>query len=66
MTKAQRKIELKAELRTVLGDRVKALRNSGYVPAVLYGKGQASIALQVPVKDFNKALKEAGESPACH
>jgi large subunit ribosomal protein L25 len=62
MTKAQHKIELKAEARTVLGDRVKALRNSGYVPAVLYGKGQEAVALQVPVKDFNKVLKEAGES----
>src|SRR3989344_6739246 len=62
MTQAQHKIELKAEARTILGSGVKALRKSGYVPAVLYGKGQESISLQVPVKDFNKVLKEAGES----
>jgi len=62
MTKAQHKIELKAEARTVFGDKVRALRSSGFVPAVLYGKGQESISLQIPVKDFNKVLKEAGES----
>src|SRR3989344_4350159 len=62
MDHAQHKIELKAEARTVLGSRVKSLRKSGFIPAVLYGKGQESISLQVPVKDFNKVLKEAGES----
>src|SRR3989338_6629812 len=58
----QHKIELNADVRMVLGGKVKALRKSGYIPAVLYGKGQESIPLQVPVKDFGKALKEAGES----
>lgn len=62
MAKAQHKIELEAQLRTVLGGKVKALRNSGFMPAVLYGKGQEAINLQVPVKDFHKVLKEAGES----
>ncbi|MBI2065119.1 MAG: 50S ribosomal protein L25 [Candidatus Yanofskybacteria bacterium] len=62
MAHAQHKIELRAEERTILGSGVKALRKSGYVPVVLYGKGQKSIPLQVPVKDFNKVLKEAGES----
>ena len=62
MDHAQHKIELKAEARTILGSGVKALRKSGYIPAVLYGKGQESISLQIPVKDFNKVLKEAGES----
>lgn len=62
MTKGQHKIELKAELRKVLGGKVKALRDSGLIPAVLYGKGQEAINLQVPVKEFSKVLKEAGES----
>lgn len=62
MAHTQHKIELSAQTRTVLGGRVSALRRSGFVPAVLYGKGQESINLQVPVKDFTKALKEAGES----
>jgi len=62
MATTQQKIELNANIRTVLGGKVKALRKTGYIPAVLYGKGQESISLQVPVKDFGKALKEAGES----
>jgi len=62
MPYVQRKIELGAQVRTVLGGKVNALRKSGFIPAVLYGKGQETLNLQVPVKDFNKALKEAGES----
>lgn len=59
---AQHKIELNADKRVVLGSKVKALRNSGFIPAVLYGKGQEALSLQVPVKDFSRVLKEAGES----
>jgi len=56
------KIELNAQLRTVMGSKVKQIRESGFIPAILYGKGQEPIALQVPNKDFNKAFKTAGES----
>lgn len=62
MTSKQQKIELNAQTRTQIGGRLSSLRKSGYIPAVLYGKGQEPISLQVPVKDFNRALKEAGES----
>lgn len=62
MAKAQHKLELKAESRTVFGGKVNALRRSGYMPAVLYGKGQEAISLQVLIKDFSKILKIAGES----
>ncbi len=62
MTQAQHKIELQAQMRTLLGGKVKALRQSGYMPAVLYGKGQKPLSLQIPVKDFQKVFKEAGES----
>ncbi len=58
----QHKIELNAQLRTVMGSKVKQIRESGFIPAVLYGKGQEPIALQVPNKDFNKTFKAAGES----
>jgi len=61
-TKAQKKIELNAERRSVLGRKVKQLRDSGYIPAVLYGKDQESISLQILAKDFEKVLKAAGES----
>lgn len=60
--KAHQKIELQAQKRDITGRKVKQVRRAGFVPAVLYGKGQASIALQIPVKDFDKVLKVAGES----
>lgn len=62
MATHQTKIELNAELRTVLGSKVKNIRESGFVPAVLYGKGQEPISLQVPRKDFHKTFTTAGES----
>jgi len=62
MTSHQTKIELNAQLRTVMGSKVKQIRESGFIPAVLYGKGQEPIALQVPNKDFKKTFKVAGES----
>ena len=62
MAKSRQKIELRGNIRTVFGGQVRALRNSGYVPAVLYGKGQEALSLQVPAKDFGRVFKEAGES----
>lgn len=62
MATAQHKIELGAQKREVFGRKVNGLRDSGYIPAVLYGRDQENISLQVPAKDFYKALKEAGES----
>ncbi len=62
MAHKQHKIELEAQPRTVLGSGVKALRRTGYIPAVLYGKGQKALNLQVEAKGFGKAFKEAGES----
>src|SRR3989338_4894073 len=62
MAKSRQKIELRGNIRTVFGGQVRALRNSGYVPAVLYGKGQEALSLQVAAKDFGRVFKEAGES----
>lgn len=62
MATQQHKIELNAELRSITGSKVRQLRASGFVPAVLYGKGQEPISLQVPQKDFNKTFRSAGES----
>lgn len=59
---AHQKIELNAQNRSVLGSGVKKLRRDGYIPAVLYGKGQEALSLQVLVKDFGKVFKMAGES----
>jgi len=62
MAAIQQKIELNAEMRTAIGGRLKSLRKSGYLPAVLYGKGQEPLPLQISLKDFNKTFKTAGES----
>jgi len=62
MVNKQQKIELNAQVRTAIGGRLDGLRRSGYVPAILYGKSQESIPLQVPVRDFIKVFESAGES----
>ena len=62
MATKQQKIELNASKREVIGGGLTALRKSGFIPAVLYGKNQESIPLQVSVKDFKKAFELAGES----
>ena len=38
----------RAELRSVLGKRVKRLRREGILPANVYGRGQPSLAVQLP------------------
>lgn len=62
MAKVSQKIELNAENRKVLGGGVRKLRRDGYIPAILYGKGQEPLPLQIFLKDFNKTFKIAGES----
>ncbi len=62
MAHKQTKIELNAQKREVIGSGLNVLRKSGYMPAILYGKNQESIPLQIPVKDFHKAFESAGES----
>lgn len=53
---------LQAELRTVLGKKVKQLRKQNLLPANVYGKSMESKALQVKVVDFQTVYKEAGET----
>ncbi|MDP3741258.1 MAG: 50S ribosomal protein L25 [bacterium] len=55
-------ITLGAKPRNVLGKQNNKLRKSGFLPAVLYGKGKENLALQVSVRDFEKVFKQAGES----
>ncbi|HXV26680.1 MAG TPA: 50S ribosomal protein L25 [Candidatus Paceibacterota bacterium] len=63
MNAAQKhKLELEAQERTVVGQKVRRLRVDGLVPAVLYGRGQEALNLQVPVIEFDRVFKEAGES----
>jgi len=58
----QQKLELNAQKRVIIGGGLNSLRKSGFIPAVLYGKGQEAIPLQIPNKDFRKAFESAGES----
>lgn len=38
------------------------LRSQGFIPAVVYGKGENPLSLQVAFNDFQKAYKLAGEN----
>lgn len=49
-----------AEVRKILGKKVKQLRRDGLMPANVYGKGLDSIALQVKLSDFESVFKEVG------
>lgn len=53
---------LKAKSRSELGRRANALRKSGFLPAVVYGEGVSSQSISVPIKEFEKVYREAGES----
>ncbi len=55
-------LSIKADKREIIGKKVSKLRKEGFVPAVLYGKKEASVAITVPLKDFERIWKEAGES----
>ena len=61
--KSTQKIKLYTQKRVVTGNnKVKALRIDGVLPAVVYGKEQDAISLQMPIDVFKKAYEEAGES----
>lgn len=55
-------MELQVQKRETLGKKVKTLRDSGFIPAELYGRDRQNIHLSVPVKEFTQVFKEAGES----
>lgn len=54
--------QLKAEVRTVLGKKVKKLRREGILPANIYGKGLESTSVQVEMKEFVTTYDEVGET----
>jgi large subunit ribosomal protein L25 len=55
-------MKLEANKRTLTGKAVSQLREKGLLPAVLYGKGQESVTLEVNEQAFLKVFKTAGES----
>lgn len=55
-------LTLSTKIRKEMGKKVKALRQRGFLPAVLYGPKLKSQSLEVGLKEFEKAYKEAGEN----
>jgi large subunit ribosomal protein L25 len=56
------KHEIKAELRSVLGRKVKKLRKAGFIPATVYGKAFESKSIKFASKELEKMFEELGES----
>lgn len=48
--------------RKITGKKVKQLRRDGILPGNIYGRDFKSVSVQVPLKDFEKVYKEAGET----
>lgn len=57
-----KKLKLEIEKRKITGRKVKNLRRQGILPANIYGKNVKSLAVQLPLKDFDRVLKEVGET----
>ena len=54
-------IELNANIRTTVGNGpARRLRQSGQLPAVLYGPGAEPVLLSVNISDFDQVLKKSG------
>ena len=51
---------LQAERRSVLGKKVKRLRNEGWLPGNVYGRALDSVAIQLNARDFVHTVREAG------
>jgi len=56
------RVELRAERRTVQGKKVKQLRATGWIPAVMFGPDTPSDSIQVEQRDLLKVLREAGST----
>lgn len=53
-------IEVKAQQREEVGNKVQKLRKKGLIPAVLYGRKFASTAISVEAKEFKKKVLASG------
>jgi len=58
-------ITLKVEKRDIK-ENLGEIRKSGKIPAVFYGKKEASTSIKLPFAIFEKTLKDAGESTVLH
>ena len=55
-------VNLAATKRDVTGKRAKRLLNDGTLPAVVYGPKQEAISISLSSREFEKVLRDAGES----
>lgn len=55
-------ISLTASKREETGKRAKRLLDSGVMPAVVYGPKQEAVSVAIPLREFERVLKTAGES----
>jgi len=55
-------LELKAQLREEAGNKLKSLREEGFIPAVVYGSGHKPISVKVNYEEFRKIFDQSGES----
>lgn len=55
-------ITLAATKREETGKRAKRLLSSGTLPAVVYGPKQEALSVSLPLRDFEKVLRDTGES----
>lgn len=56
------KHQIKAEIRTVMGKKVKSLRKLGLVPSTVYGHGFEPISIQINSLEIEKLFDEVGEA----
>lgn len=55
------KVQLKAQLIGEADGKARAIRTTGFIPAVIYGSGVANRSIKVKKHDFEKAFQTAGE-----
>lgn len=58
----EKELELNTQIRESTGNRLKTLREKGFIPAVVYGPGHKPISIQVDYQEFRRIFEEAGES----
>jgi large subunit ribosomal protein L25 len=52
--------DLEAQKRTSFGKKVKRLREAGWIPAEIYGRGIDNVSVQINAKNLHRVLDEAG------
>ena len=57
-----KKLTLNAQARTITGRKVKQLRQSGLIPANIFGKKIKSTAISLDSKEFSTVYEQAGET----